>query len=86
MDLLVGIIVLIVLVVLSICYIICITFIEYLKISFGYRKYEYSKILSHGIKDVYEWHKTDEEALQRHKDYEFVSMVKPHNKRLKPLK
>ena len=86
MDILLGFVAIIVLVVLSICYIIVFTFIEILKMSFGYRKYEYSKILSHGIKEVSEWHKSDEEALKHHKDFEFVSMVRPHNKRLRPIK
>ena len=86
MDFLIGIIGLIVLIILTTLYVIWIMIVDYIKLLFGYKKYEYSKILSHGIKDVYEWHKTDEKALERHKDYEFVSMVKPTNKRLKPLK
>jgi hypothetical protein len=60
--------------------------IEYkIKILFGYKLYEYTKILSYGMKDIYEWHKTDEDALKYHTDFEFVSVEKPYKKRLKPL-
>ena len=45
---------------------------EQVKILFGYKKYEYTKILSHGIKEEFMWHKTDEKALEHYKHFEFV--------------
>lgn len=86
MGVLVGIIAVIALLVMTVCYLICVTFIDILRVSFGYRKYSYSKILSYGIKEATQWHKTDEEALESYKDYEFVEIIKPFHKRLRPLK
>ena len=61
---------------------------EKIKILFGYKLYEYTKILSYGMKTVQEWHKNDEEALKNNTHFEFVEIIKPHSKRktLKPLK
>ena len=86
MGFIVGLLAILALIVLTICYVILVNFIDILRVAFGYRHYEYTKILSHGMKEFYEWHKTDDIALERHKNCEFVSMVRPHNKRLKPLK
>jgi hypothetical protein len=55
------------------------------KILFGYKLYEYTKILSYGMKDISEWHRTDEDALKQHSDFEFVSVIKPYKKKLKPV-
>jgi hypothetical protein len=57
-----------------------------IKLLFGYKLYEYTKILSHGMKNSYMWHKSDEKALEFNTDYEFVDVIAPYNKRLKPLK
>jgi hypothetical protein len=61
---------------------------EKIKMLFGYKLYEYTKILSYGMKTVQEWHKNDENALKNNTDFEFVEIIKPHKKekRIKPLK
>jgi hypothetical protein len=56
-----------------------------IRILFGYKKYEYTKILSYGMKDEFMWHKTDEKALEHYKHFEFVSEVRPNKRRLRPL-
>jgi hypothetical protein len=55
-----------------------------IKLLFGYKLYEYTKILSHGMKEEYMWHKSDEKALEFNTDYEFVNVIAPYKKRLKP--
>lgn len=55
-----------------------------LKLFFGYKKYEYTKILSYGIRNEYMQHKTDEEALEYYKDFEFVNEIEPNIRRIKP--
>lgn len=57
-----------------------------IKILFGYKKYEYTRILSHGMKDEYVWHKTDEQALENQRNWDFISEVRPNKRTLKPFK
>lgn len=83
MDFILG-LVLIILFFFYLLLFLLIKIISRIKILFGYKKYEYSKILSHGIKDVYMWHKNDEKALSFYKNYEFVSEIIPNKRRLKP--
>lgn len=54
-----------------------------IKILFGYKLYEYTKILSYGMKEVKEWHKNDKEALEGNSYYDFVDVIKPYKERLK---
>ena len=55
-----------------------------IKISFGYKLYEYTKILSYGMDTKCEWHKSDEKALSRYTHYEFVEIIEPYTKKLRP--
>jgi hypothetical protein len=55
-----------------------------IRIILGYKKYEYSKILSHGILDKYMWHKSDESALEHYKHFEFVREILPNIRSIKP--
>jgi len=55
------------------------------RLMFGYKKYEYTKILSHGMKTDYKWFKCDEDALKYGKYYHFVEEIKPNKRRIKPL-
>jgi type IV secretory pathway VirB6-like protein len=60
---------------------------EYILINIlGYKKYKYTKILSHGMRDNFMFHKTDEEALKHFTHYEFVEVIKPYKKVIKPYK
>ncbi len=59
---------------------------EKIKIFCGYKKYKYTKILSHGMHDEFMFHKNDEEALKENKHFEFVEIIKPYKKRIKPIK
>ena len=55
-----------------------------IKLLFGYKKYEYTKILSHGMHKEEMWHRSDKEALQWFTNYEFVSEVLPNRRTLRP--
>ncbi len=66
-------------------YILYIYIVEKLKILFGFKQYEYTKILSYGMKKEYMWHETDEKALDYYRTYEFVEEIKPNKRRIKPL-
>ena len=55
-----------------------------LRCMLGYKKYEYTKILSYGMNTVYMWHKSDQKALECNKDREFVSEIIPHKRNIKP--
>lgn len=61
---------------------------EFLKpkvlILLGYKYYNFSRILSHGIKEDYKFFKTEEDAMLYGKNYDFISEIKPNKKRLKP--
>ena len=58
---------------------------EYICVLNGYMKCEYRKIPSHGdIITKYKWVKSETEGLSYHKDSDFVSIIKPYNKRLRP--
>ena len=66
-------------------YIVCKIAVDKLRVLFGYKKYEYTKILGHGLANEYMWHKMDEKALEHYKHFEFVSEVRPKRRRLRPL-
>ncbi len=61
---------------------------EFLKpkvlILLGYKYYNFSLILSYGIKEDYKFFKTEEEAMLYGKRFDFISEIKPNYKRLKP--
>ncbi len=56
-----------------------------LRLLFGYKLYLYTKILSYGMLTKYKWKRTDSEALQYYKDFEFVEIVIPIKKRIRPI-
>jgi len=85
MSILTGIILLILFVILYFIIYLYSIVSEKIRILFGYKKYEYTKILSHGMLNKYKWCKTDEEALKHYTHFEFVTLIKPYYKRLKPL-
>jgi len=84
MKIIVLIILLVALIITIILYLLSV-FMDNIKILFGYKKYKYTRILSYGMKDIYMFHKTDENALEYHKDFEFVEQVRPVYKRIKPI-
>lgn len=65
-------------------YILWIFLLGKIRILLGYKLYEYTKILSHGIKVEYKWHRTDKKALESFNHYEFVIMIRPYRKKIKP--
>lgn len=85
METLIGLILIIVVAVFIGLYILYKIVADKLRVLFGYKRYEYTKILGHGMIDEYMWHKTDKKALEHYKHFEFVSEVKPNKRRLRPL-
>ena len=60
--------------------------ISKIKILFGYKLYECTRILSYGMKTETIWSKTDEKVLDKYSHFEFIKIVKPEYKTLKPLR
>lgn len=85
METLIGLILFVVIAFFVVIYVIFETVLNKLRLILGYKKYEYTKILSHGMKNIYMWHKEDEKALEHYKNFEFVSEVKPNRKILKSI-
>jgi len=85
MDFIIGLILLIIVAVFIAVYLLYKILSRKLRVLLGYKLYEYTKILSHGMANEYMWHKSDETALEHHKHFEFVSEVKPNKRRLRPL-
>ncbi len=80
-----NILIILIMITAIILYVLYVLISDKVRILFGYKKYEYTKILSHGMKDEYMWHKTDEKALEHYKHFEFVSEIIPNKRRLRPL-
>lgn len=57
---------------------------NHVRVMLGYKMYEYTRILGHGMKVEHAWHKTDELAMKREGSWEFIEVVRPYKKRLKP--
>lgn len=56
-----------------------------IRILLGYRLYKYTKIPFHGqLIEKYKWCKTDEEARQHFYWFDFIEIIKPFEKRIKP--
>lgn len=59
--------------------------IDSIRIILGWKKYEFTKILSYGMSTDHRWFKRDEEALKYGNRYEFIEIIMPYKKRIKPL-
>ncbi len=73
-----------IIVAIALLYIVYLVITDKVKLLFGYKQYEYTKILSYGMKTEFMWHKTDEKALEHYKHFEFISEVRPNKRKLKP--